>query len=52
MPTPVSQPVLPEKSRGQADSGNTGPIPAGSELNPHLRAVLERLKERDRERRR
>lgn len=46
------RPVLPESTGGKANSGNAGQIAPGSELNPHLRAVLERLKERDRERER
>jgi hypothetical protein len=46
------EPALPAKAEGKPDSGNEGRIAPGSELNPHLRAVLERLKERDRERRR
>jgi hypothetical protein len=46
------EPVLPEKARGRPDSGSRGRVAPGSELNPHLRAVLERLKERDREKRR
>jgi hypothetical protein len=46
------EPVLPENAGGKPDSGSRGQIAPGSELNPHLRAVLERLKERDRERRR
>ena len=44
--------MLPPKAVGKLDSGSRGPNAPGSELNPHLRAVLERLKERDRERRR
>ena len=44
--------MLPENAGTKRDSGSAGEIAAGSELNPHLRAVLERLKERDRERRR
>jgi len=44
--------VLPENAVGKPDSGSRGQIAPGSELNPHLRAVLERLQERDRERRR
>jgi hypothetical protein len=47
----VFAPVLPENAEGKPDSGSAGQIAPGSELNPHLRAVLERLKERDRERR-
>jgi hypothetical protein len=46
------EPVLPAKAGGKPHSGRRGPVAPGSELNPHLRAVLERLKERDRERRR
>ena len=46
------EPVLPAKTVGKPDSGSESRLPPGSELNPHLRAVLERLKERDRERRR
>jgi hypothetical protein len=38
------------KAGEKPDSGNAAQI-AGSELNPHLQAILERLKERDRERR-
>jgi hypothetical protein len=44
--------VLPEKAVGKPDSGSRGRIALGSELNQHLRAVLERLKARDRERKR
>jgi hypothetical protein len=44
------EPVLPPSLGGKPDSGSRGQIAHGSELNPHLRAVLERLKERDRER--
>ena len=47
-----SEPVLPEKGAGKPRSGSEGRIAPGSELNPHLRAVLERLKKRDREKRR
>jgi hypothetical protein len=46
------EPVLPENAVGKPNSGGRGQNAPGSELNPHLRAVLERLKERDRERRR
>jgi hypothetical protein len=46
------EPVLPPNAGGKPDSGSRGKNALGSELNPHLRAVLERLKERDRERRR
>jgi hypothetical protein len=46
------EPVLPPNAGDEPDSGSRGWIAPGSELNPHLRAVLERLKERDRERRR
>ena len=46
------EPVLPPNAGGKRNSGNAGQIAPGSELNPHLRAVLERLKERDRERER
>jgi hypothetical protein len=46
------EPVLPPNAGTKPDSGNTGHVAPGSELNPHLRAVLERLKERDRERER
>jgi hypothetical protein len=42
--------VLPPNLGGKPDSGSRGQIPPGSELNPHLRAVLERLKERNRKR--
>ena len=42
------EPVLPENAVPKPDSGSKGRIAAGNELNPHLRAVLERLKERDR----
>ncbi|HEX2369844.1 MAG TPA: hypothetical protein VHM94_11495, partial [Acidimicrobiia bacterium] len=41
------EPVLPEKAVGKPDSGSRGQIAPGSGLN-----VLERLKERDQERRR
>ena len=44
--------MLPPNPRSKPDSGSRGEIAPGSELNPHLRAVLERLKERDRERHR
>jgi len=44
--------VLPENAEGKPDFGSAGQIAPGSELNPHLRALLERLKERDPERRR
>jgi hypothetical protein len=44
--------VLPPNAESKRDSGSRGQIAPGSELNPHLRAVLERLKERDRERQR
>ena len=44
------EPVLPPNAGRKRDSGNASQIAPGSELNPHLRAVLERLKERDRER--
>ena len=44
--------VLPESAVGKPNSGSRGQNAPGSELNPHLRAVLERLKERDRERER
>jgi hypothetical protein len=46
------EPVLPPNTRGKPDSGSRSHVASGSELNPHLRAVLERLKERDREKRR
>jgi hypothetical protein len=46
------EPVPPAKAGDKPDSRSKGQIAPGSELNPHLRAVLERLKERDRERRR
>ena len=46
------EPVLPENAGGKPDSGSRRQIAPVSELNPHVRAVLERLKERDRERRR
>jgi hypothetical protein len=45
------EPVLPPNTGGKPHSGSRGRIPPGSDLNPHLQAVLERLKERDRERR-
>jgi hypothetical protein len=44
--------MLPPKADETPDSGNAGRITPSSELNPHLRAVLEGLKERDRERHR
>jgi hypothetical protein len=44
--------VLPENAGAKPNSGSRGRIAPGSELNPHLRAVLERLKERDRKRER
>jgi hypothetical protein len=44
--------VLPENAQGKPDSGSRSRIAPGSDLNPQLRAVLERLKERDKERRR
>jgi hypothetical protein len=43
--------VLPPEAGDRPDSGSRTRVAPGSELNPHLRAVLERLKERDRERR-
>ena len=43
--------MLPENAERKPRSGSKGEIAPGSELNPHLQAVLERLKERDRERR-
>ena len=43
--------MLPPNAGGKRDSGSRGQNAPGSELNPHLLAVLERLKERDRERR-
>ena len=46
------EPVLPPNAGGKPNSGSASDIPPGSELNPHLAAVLERLKERDRERER
>jgi hypothetical protein len=46
------EPVLPENAEDKPNSGSGGQIAPGSELNPHLRLVLERLKERDQERRR
>jgi hypothetical protein len=46
------EPVLPPNAGGKPNSGSRGQFGPGSELNPHLRAVLERLKERDRERER
>jgi hypothetical protein len=46
----VFEPVLPENPAGKPDYANAEASTPGSELNPHLRAVLERLKERDRER--
>jgi hypothetical protein len=46
------EPVLPENAEGKPHSRSRGQYAPGSELNPHLRAVLERLKERDREKRR
>ena len=44
--------MLPENADAKPDSGSRGQTAPGSELNPHLRAVLERLKERDRKRQR
>jgi len=47
------EPVPPENAGGKPDSRSSrGRVAPGSELNPHLRVVLERLKERDREKRR
>jgi hypothetical protein len=46
------EPVLPPNAEGKPDSCSRGRVASGSELNPHLRAILDRLKERDRERRR
>jgi hypothetical protein len=46
------EPVLPPKSGDKPHSRSRGHDAPGSELNPHLRAVLERLKERERERKR
>ena len=36
--------MLPPNTGGKPDSGNADQIAPGRELNPHLRAVLERLK--------
>ena len=44
------EPVLPPNAGGKPNYGSAGEIAPGSDLNPHLRAVLERLKERDRQR--
>jgi hypothetical protein len=44
------EPVLPPNAGGKPDSASASDIAPGSEPNPHLRAVLERLKARDRER--
>jgi len=46
------EPVLPPNADGKPNAGSGGQIAPGSQLNPHLQAVLERLKERDRERER
>jgi hypothetical protein len=46
------EPVLPPKAGARPDSGSRGEMAPGSQLNPHLSAVLERLKTRDREKRR
>ncbi|MGH3024035.1 MAG: hypothetical protein ACRDNI_10295 [Gaiellaceae bacterium] len=46
------EPVLPPNAGGKPDSRSASEIAPGSDLNPHLRTVLERLKERDRERER
>jgi hypothetical protein len=46
------EPVLPPNAGDKPSSGSRGQIAPGSGLSPHLRAVLERLKEGDRERRR
>jgi hypothetical protein len=46
------EPVLPENAGNKPHSRSKGRVAPGSALNPHLRAVLERLKERDQERRR
>ena len=46
------EPVLPENRAVKPDAANAEGDTPGSELNPHLRAVLKRLKERARERRR
>ena len=46
------EPVLPPDSGIKPDSVSKSQIAPGSELNPHVRSVLERLKECDRERRR
>jgi hypothetical protein len=46
------EPVLPPNAGGKPDSASASDIAPGSELNPHLAAVLERLKARDRERER
>jgi hypothetical protein len=40
------EPVLPPNAGGKPDSGSRGQAAPGSGLNPHLQAVLERLKER------
>jgi hypothetical protein len=42
------EPVLPENAQAKPGSGTRNQIAPGSDLNPHLRAVLERLKERRR----
>jgi hypothetical protein len=46
------EPVLPENPGAKPDSGSRGQNTPGNELNPHIQAVLERLKERDPEGRR
>jgi hypothetical protein len=46
------EPVLPENRAVKPDYAKTEDNAPGSELNPHLRTILERLKERERERRR
>jgi hypothetical protein len=44
--------VLPENAGAKPDSGSRGQNTPDNELNPHIQAVLERLRERDREGRR
>jgi hypothetical protein len=45
------EPVLPENAAGKPDSGSRGSGRSWQRAEPHLRVVLERLKERERERR-
>jgi hypothetical protein len=52
VPVNPMTPVLPENAEDKPHSRSRGRVAPGSELKPHEQAVLERLKQRDRERRR